>query len=142
MEHESLVTTHSPQEEIDDLKSLTAPPLQSNTLHYKAIQVVLQLKNPKANQKGEILKKNMNLAFLFSLTVVEPTSYEEATQTIEWNLSMKRKLQPLKEITHELVDLPQDKKSIGFKLIFKTKLNADGSIHKYKARLVAKGYAQ
>lgn len=84
----------------------------------------------------------MNLAFLFSLTVVEPTSYEEATQTIEWNLSMKRKLQPLKEITHELVDLPQDKKSIGFKLIFKTKLNADGSIHKYKARLVAKGYAQ
>ena len=31
---------------------------------------------------------------------------------------------------------------MGLKWIFKTKYNADGSIHKRKARIVAKGYSQ
>ncbi|KAK4401017.1 Retrovirus-related Pol polyprotein from transposon TNT 1-94 [Sesamum angolense] len=37
---------------------------------------------------------------------------------------------------------PKDKDVIGVKWIYKTKLNADGSIQKHKARLVAKGYSQ
>lgn len=37
---------------------------------------------------------------------------------------------------------PEDRKVIGVKWIFRTKLNADGSINKHKARLVVKGYAQ
>ncbi|KAK4405585.1 Retrovirus-related Pol polyprotein from transposon RE2 [Sesamum angolense] len=36
----------------------------------------------------------------------------------------------------------QKTKVIGVKWIYKTKLNADGSIQKHKARLVAKGYSQ
>jgi len=47
-----------------------------------------------------------------------------------------------KNETWALVDKPQDRKVIGVKWVFKTKLNADGSINKYKARLVVKGYAQ
>ncbi len=42
----------------------------------------------------------------------------------------------------ELVALPEDKKAIGCKWVYKVNHNADGFVSKYKARLVAKGYAQ
>ncbi len=42
----------------------------------------------------------------------------------------------------ELVDLPEDKKAIGCKWVYKVKHNANGSVSRYKAKLVAKGYAQ
>ena len=42
----------------------------------------------------------------------------------------------------ELVERPKHRKVIGVKWVFRTKLNADGSINKHKARLVVKGYAQ
>ncbi len=44
--------------------------------------------------------------------------------------------------TWELVALPEDKKSIRCKWVYKIKPNVDGFVSKYKARLVAKGYAQ
>jgi hypothetical protein len=42
----------------------------------------------------------------------------------------------------ELVSLPNNRKPIGCKWIFKRKLNAVGQVEQYKARLVAKGYTQ
>ncbi|PKI74464.1 hypothetical protein CRG98_005146 [Punica granatum] len=47
-----------------------------------------------------------------------------------------------KNQTWELVERPQNRKVIGVKWVYKTKLNSDGSVNKYKARLVVKGYAQ
>ncbi|KZV14496.1 hypothetical protein F511_42924 [Dorcoceras hygrometricum] len=47
-----------------------------------------------------------------------------------------------KNKTWELVDRPKNRKIIGVKWVYRTKLNADGSINKFKARLVVKGYAQ
>ena len=47
-----------------------------------------------------------------------------------------------KSQTWELVERPKHRKVIGVKWVFRTKLNADGSINKHKARLVVKGYAQ
>lgn len=44
--------------------------------------------------------------------------------------------------TWELTDLPENKKAISLKWIFKTKHNFDGTIQKHKARLVARGYVQ
>jgi hypothetical protein len=40
------------------------------------------------------------------------------------------------------VDIPQHKKAIGVKWVYRTKLNSDGYVNKYKARLVVKGYAR
>ena len=47
-----------------------------------------------------------------------------------------------KNQTLDLVNLPEGKKAIGLKWVFRTKYHADGSIQKHKARLVAKGYSQ
>nr|XP_048319537.1 uncharacterized mitochondrial protein AtMg00820-like [Ziziphus jujuba var. spinosa] len=47
-----------------------------------------------------------------------------------------------KNKTWELVKKPQGKKAIGVKWVFRTKLNADGTINKHKARLVEKSYMQ
>ena len=41
-----------------------------------------------------------------------------------------------------MVELPNGRKPIGSKWVFKKKLNTTGKVEKYKARLVAKGYSQ
>ena len=41
-----------------------------------------------------------------------------------------------------MIELPEAKKTIGVKWVFRTKFNSDGSIFNHKARLVVKGFAQ
>ncbi|KAL6314036.1 hypothetical protein AAG906_011771 [Vitis piasezkii] len=67
----------------------------------------------------------------------------EAEKDDKWIEAMKEELRMIeKNDTWELVDRPQHRKVIGVKWVYRTKLNADGSINKYKARLVVKGYSQ
>lgn len=47
-----------------------------------------------------------------------------------------------KNETWDLVPLPEGRRPIGYKWVFKKKISLDGSVEKYKARLVAKGYFQ
>ena len=47
-----------------------------------------------------------------------------------------------KNQTWELVERFENRKIIGVKWVFRTKLNVDGSVNKHKARLVVKGFAQ
>ena len=56
---------------------------------------------------------------------------------------MKQEMKSLRDnFTWNLVQLPQDRKAVGSKWIYKIKIKADGSIERYKAQLVAQGYTQ
>jgi hypothetical protein len=85
-----------------------------------------------------------HLAFLFALShYPDPTSYSKATCHPHWCDAMVAEIQALEENhTWTLQPLPSGKTPIGYKWVFKTKFQADGSIERHKARLVVKGYAQ
>jgi len=73
----------------------------------------------------------------------KPIDFKEAINSQVWIAAMKEELTMIeKNETWILVDRPVHKKVVGVKWIFKTKLNADGSINKHKARLVVNGYSQ
>ena len=76
----------------------------------------------------------------------DPKSYKEAMNgqnSTLWKTATDVEMNSvLKNKTWDLVDLPAGKTAIGSKWVFKTKMNADGSINKHKARLVAQGFAQ
>jgi hypothetical protein len=74
---------------------------------------------------------------------VEPICFEDAIGHALWDKAMDEEMAALDaNRTWELVPLPEGKKAIGCKWVYKVKHNSYGSISRYKARLVAKGYAQ
>lgn len=76
-------------------------------------------------------------------TLVEPTSFLEASQDSNWIEAMNKEVQALESNhTWDVVSLPPNKKPIGCKWVYKLKLKADGTLERYKARLVAKGFTQ
>ena len=76
----------------------------------------------------------------------EPTNYEEAMvspDSTKWLEAMKFEIGSMYENkVWTLTDLPDDRRAIENKWIFKKKTDADGNVTIYKARLVAKGYRQ
>lgn len=79
-------------------------------------------------------------------SVEEPQTYKEAIHCRnkdKWEKAINEELTSLQEnSTWKLVELPDDKKAIGCKWVFKVKQDADTKLTKYKARLCAKGYNQ
>jgi hypothetical protein len=75
--------------------------------------------------------------------VDEPRNVREALGSGEkkkWEAAMKSELDSLKENkVWDLVDLPEGKRAIGSKWLFKRKKGVDGEVKKYKARLVILG---
>lgn len=73
----------------------------------------------------------------------EPMNYKEAAIHEKWRNVMQEELNALsKNNTWELVQLPQNRKPIGSKWIYKIKYKSDGSMERHIARLVAKGFSQ
>ncbi|RVX01807.1 Retrovirus-related Pol polyprotein from transposon TNT 1-94 [Vitis vinifera] len=67
----------------------------------------------------------------------------EALNHPSWKNAMLEEIRALEDNhTWKLVDLPQEKKVVGYKWVFVVKVNPDGSVARLKARLVARGYAQ
>ncbi|KAL8096063.1 hypothetical protein AgCh_037136 [Apium graveolens] len=78
-----------------------------------------------------------------NIAVCEPANYEEARKNKNWVAAMNEELSMIeKNNTWILVGRPENRKVIGVKWVYRTKLNADGSVNKHKARLVVKGYSQ
>ncbi|KAE8698964.1 Alpha-glucan water dikinase [Hibiscus syriacus] len=76
----------------------------------------------------------------------EPSIYQEAINSSDvslWMMAMQEEIEALnKNNTWDLVTLPQRRKPIGNKWVFKIKRNDDDQVERYCARLVVKGYAQ
>jgi transposase InsO family protein len=76
----------------------------------------------------------------------EPANYEEAMMSPDserWLEAMKSEMGSMYENqVWTLVELPNDRKAVENKWIFKKKTDADGNVTVYKARLVAKGFRQ
>ncbi|KAA0051339.1 reverse transcriptase [Cucumis melo var. makuwa] len=68
---------------------------------------------------------------------------EEASQNDKWKIAMNEEIKVIKKNDKwELSTLPNGKKAVGVKWVFKIKRNEKGEVERYKARLVAKGYSQ
>ena len=84
--------------------------------------------------------------YLFHISQDEPRTIEEAVSSKEsekWQEAADNEYNSLVNMdTWELVELPEGRKTIGCRWVFKRKYKEDGSIERYKARLVAKGYSQ
>ena len=98
-----------------------------------------------------IPNKKLKLMKLKSVTsyekIVEPKTYEEAvSDPIHgrcWKDAIQTELESLQSYcVWELDELPEGRKPIGCKWVFKVKYDEKGRIARYKARLVAQGFSQ
>ncbi|KAE8668142.1 hypothetical protein F3Y22_tig00112344pilonHSYRG00066 [Hibiscus syriacus] len=79
----------------------------------------------------------------FELLHVEPKTYTEAIQNLEWIKAMNEEFLALESNnTWSLVPLPSNKTPIGSKWVYRIKYKSNGEVERFKARLVAKGYTQ
>jgi hypothetical protein len=113
----------------------------------------VQSENPKAHSLRDrtTLKKPSHLEDYVLISEVlnerfNPETYEEAISCKE---KEKRKEAMLKEMESlqenniwEVTKLPQNKRAIKCKWVYRVKENPDGSFDKYKARLVVDGFSQ
>ncbi|KAL0543593.1 hypothetical protein IC582_018693 [Cucumis melo] len=74
---------------------------------------------------------------------VDLVTFDEAIQYEKWKIAMDQEIDAIRRNeTWELIKLPTNKKALGVKWVYITKLKSDGNVEKYKARLVVKGYKQ
>jgi hypothetical protein len=71
----------------------------------------------------------------------EPTSFLEASKDGRWRSAMKQEIQEDNQ-TWTVCPLPNGKKALGFKWVYKIKYHSDGTIEHYKDRLVILGNHQ
>ncbi|KAE8678429.1 Senescence-specific cysteine protease SAG12 [Hibiscus syriacus] len=87
-----------------------------------------------------------NIAYCLLIKDGEPSTYQEAINSSDaslWMMTIQEEIEALhKNNTRDLVPLPQGRKQIGNKWVFKIKRNGDNQVERYRARLVVKGYAQ
>jgi hypothetical protein len=89
------------------------------------------------------LIKDSEQSHVAFLSMTEPKNFEEASQDDDWIREMNEELDQIeKNNTWELVPRPEDKNVIGFKWVFKNKMNEKGQVVRNKSRLVYKGHAQ
>lgn len=73
----------------------------------------------------------------------EPKNITEALKHSGWTLSAEEEIETCHMLhTWELVPETEDMNVLGYRWVFKIKLNPDGTVKKLRSRLVAKGFNQ
>ena len=79
-------------------------------------------------------------------SLATPKTFLEALnspQKLQWVAAMKKEIEALKENgTWDKMKLPQGRKAVKSKWVYRIKTNENGNVTKFKARLVAKGFTQ
>ena len=81
-----------------------------------------------------------------SARILEPKTYQEAMQSshvLQWKEAMAKEFtSSIANKTWALKPLPEGRKAVKCKWIYKVKYKPSGEVERFKARLVAKGYSQ
>ncbi|KAJ9556664.1 hypothetical protein OSB04_011278 [Centaurea solstitialis] len=87
---------------------------------------------------------NTHKVFLAAITTNdEPKNFKQAMQDPKWIEAMKKEIQALElNDTWTLESLPEGKRAIDSKWVYKIKYKPNGDTERYKARLVARGFTQ
>ena len=92
---------------------------------------------------NNLVTEERNLVHLALFIEAEPVTIEETIKDEKWLNAMKKELNSI-ERNHigQLVSLPQHKRPIAVKWVYKIKRMPDRIIAKYKTRLIAKEFLQ
>ncbi|KAG7582883.1 Retrotransposon Copia-like N-terminal [Arabidopsis suecica] len=128
-------------------KRQTRPPVHLQDYYCNAVPISDDMKDIRYPLSAYINYTQLSEEFTAYICAVnkypEPCTYAQAKKIQEWLDAMEIEIEALETTnTWTVCSLPDGKKPIGCKWVFKVKLNADGSLERFKARLVAKGYTQ
>ncbi|KAK2355926.1 putative mitochondrial protein [Trifolium repens] len=130
-----------PDSDDDENEEITSPPVirqlpQRNRSVSSRLNDHIVTSDSAVNDDGDLIHFAL-------LAGSEPIDYKDALKSRVWKKAMEDELHSIeKNQTWKLVNLPDKKRKIDVKWVFKVKLNPDGTISKHKARLVARGFLQ
>ncbi|GJX05344.1 ribonuclease H-like domain-containing protein [Tanacetum coccineum] len=112
--------------------------------NYNDFVVESKVKYGLEKYAGYFKVNSENFCFVSQLNKTrEPKTYFEASKYSHWIDAMNQEMNALlRNGTWELVELPEGRKAIRSKWIYKIKFRSSGEIDRYKARLVAQGFGQ
>ncbi|GAU45883.1 hypothetical protein TSUD_401080, partial [Trifolium subterraneum] len=101
-----------------------------------------RLQECELNKDSEVTNDG-DLVHLAFMAESEPIDVISALKSEKWRCAMKEELDSIESNqTWGLVDLPQNKRAIDVKWVYKLKMNSKGEVTRHKARLVARGFLQ
>jgi hypothetical protein len=125
-----------PEFELED--NLDADYDEDAPLRFRAVSDILGPTSPPGMAERHLGNQRLLMA-----SAEEPMSLVEAEQQSCWRKAMEEEMKSIEDNgTWTLTGLPEGRRAIGLKWVFKVKKNEHGEVARHKARLVVKCYAQ
>ena len=141
IEEEVHASPHSVQSNIEPISQEFVEEVQETQVEQEEPQELRRSMRPR--KKPDFY---LGLHEVLVMDTEDPTTFEEAINRDDskaWYEAMQSEMQSMYDNqVWTLVDLPQGKRVVQNKWVFKRKMDMDGNMTTYKARLVAKGFTQ